>query len=225
MRAFLALAVLVVCVLVIGTVTVVSSQWLDPGDKGDTSTDLMTPTLSTANARVFDVSPEESQVDFVTHVYGLALSGVFPVTEGTITLEPEGDALRVLVRLNIHVDAVDTGNGQVDDVLRGVMETGDYPLAFYVASSRALVPVTGEVIEFDLDGDLQVHNVAQPYSMHVTAQLISGDMWAVAVSDLDLANHEVEMPSFVGSTTIELTARLQAYEAESSGTSDTSAAE
>ncbi len=206
-------------VLLVGVAAVIwgSAQWLDPGDKGDTSTDLMTPTPSTAQARVFDVSPEESQVDFVARVSGLELSGVFPVTEGTITLEPVGDELRILVRLNIHVDAMDTGNEGVNDILRGVMDTGDYPIAFYVATSRALVPVTGEVIEFDLDGDLQVHNVAQPYTMHVTAQLVGGDMEAVAVSDLDLADHDVQMPSIMGSTTIELTARLRAYEVESPG--------
>lgn len=219
MRAFLALAVLVVCVLVIGTVTVVSSQWLDPGDKGDISNDLVTPTPSTASARVFEVSPEDSQIDFVTDIFGVELSGMFPVTEGTIRLEPEGDQLRVLVSLTIDVDAVET-TGRA--VLRGVMETGDYPLAFYVATSTTLVPVTEEPIEFDLEGDLQVHGVSQPHAMYVTAQLIGGDMEAVAVSDLDLANHGIDI---VGSPTIALTARLQAYEVESSGTSDTSAAE
>lgn len=215
----LLVAILGVLALILATTT----HWLDPGNKGDVTTDLVTPTLAADNARVFDVAAAESQVDFVTRVYGLELQGVFPVTEGTITLEPVGDQLRVLVRLHIHVDAVDTGNAQVNELLRGVMETGDYPVAFYIATSRELVPVTEEIITFDLDGDLQVHNVAQPYSMNVTAQLVGGDMWAVATSELDLAQHDVEIPVFVGSATIELTARLQAYEVGSPDTSGASA--
>ncbi len=204
--------VLMITILgVIGLIMATTTHWLDPGDKGDVTTDLVTPTPAVDNGHVFDVSAAESQVDFVTRIYGLELHGVFPVTEGTITLEPVGDQLRVLVRLHIHVDAVKTGNVQVDDLLRGVMETGDYPLAFYVASSREFVPVTQEIITFVLDGNLQVHNVAQPHTMTVTAQLVDGDMWAVATSELNLAQHDVEIPAFVGSATIELTARLQAY--------------
>jgi len=194
---------------------VIFSQWLDPGDKGDTSTDLVTPTIAAQTARVFDVSPDESQVDFITQVRGIELSGVFPVDAGTITLEPVGDELRVLVRLNIDVDHVDTGQPAIDRVLRGAMSTGDYPLAFYVASSQGLVPVTEEEIGFTLTGDLEVHNVTDEHVMTVSAQLVGHDMWAVATSDLDLANHGVNFPSFFGTTIIQLTARLQAYEVQS----------
>lgn len=210
----LALATVLILVGAIIIVWIISSVWLDPGDKNDVSTTLVTPTLETGNARVFDVVSDQSQVDFVVRVYGVALNGVFPVTEGTITLEPVGDELRVLVRLNIHVDAVETGNEQADALLRGVMETGDYPLAFYVATSRQLVPVTEEEIAFDLDGELEVHNVVADHAMSVTAQLVGTEMWAVAISDLDLSQHNVEIPALVGSPTIELTARLQALEAE-----------
>lgn len=210
----IALAVVLILAGVIIAVWLISSLWLDPGDKNDVSTTLVTPTLETDNARIFDVSSDESQVDFVVRVYGVELNGVFPVDEGSITLEPVGDELRVLVQLNIHVDAVETGNEQVDTLLRGVMETGDYPLSFYVATSRQLVPVTEEEIVFDLDGELEVHNVVADHAMAVTAQLVGAEMWAVAVSDLDLSQHGVEISSLVGSPTIELTARLQAFEAE-----------
>jgi polyisoprenoid-binding protein YceI len=206
------MVVLVVIVLVVAVVLGAAWQSFDPGHKHDTSTDLMTPTLSTRDVMVFEVSPDESQVDFTTEVRGVALEGVFPVKEGTITLEPVGNELRVLVRLNIDVDSVDTGSTMVDRVLRAAMATGDYPIAFYVASSRELVPVTEEEITFTLDGDLEVHNVAHAHSMAVKAQLIQGHMQAVATSDLDLAEHGVEFPAIVGSTVIKLTARLQAYE-------------
>ncbi len=206
------MAVLAVMVLILVGTWGIVWQSFDPGHKHDTSTDLMTPTLSTRNALVFEVSPEESEVDFVTEVRGVSLHGVFPVEEGTITLEPVGDQLRVLVRLNIDVDSVDTGSTMVDRVLRAAMATGDYPIAFYVASSRELVPVTEERISFILDGDLEVHNVAHAHSMSVNAQLIKSHMQAIATSDLDLAEHGVEFPAIVGSTVIKLTARLQAYE-------------
>jgi polyisoprenoid-binding protein YceI len=203
-----------VLILVIGTI-ILFLEFFDPGSKNDTSTDLVTPTIAAQMARVFEVSPGESQVDFVAQVGGIDLEGVFPVEAGTITLEPVGDELRVLVRLNIDVDSVDTGTSAVNQVLRVAMATGDYPIAFYVATSRGYVPVTEEVIEFALDGMLEVHNVPNEHSMAVEAQLVSGDMWAVATSDLDLGNHGVEFPSVIGSTTIKLTARLQAYEGES----------
>ncbi len=207
-------------VIVIGAAALwaVSSLWLDPGSKNDRTSDLITPTLSTAAVRVFRVSPEESRVDFVATVRGLALSGVFPVESGTITLEPVGDQLRVVVELNIDVDGVTTANPAIDRVLRGSMETGDYPVAFYVATSRGFVPVTEEEIYFVLDGDLEVHNVPHAHNMDVTAQLVGGDMWAVATSPLDLGQHGVTFPSFIGSTAIDLTARLQAYDIALVGT-------
>ena len=200
-------------VLIAGAAFVLwAGGWLDPGNKGDTTNQLTTPTPSTNEALVFAVAPDESKVEFVTHVLGLKLTGVFPVEEGTITLVPVSvDDWRIQVRLDIRVNDVDTGNAQVDALLRGVMETGDYPLAFYVASSRDLVPVTHEIVQFVLDGDLQVHNVARPHAMDVTAQWTDGEIWAVATSELDLADHGVEMPPLTGSSVIELTARLQAY--------------
>lgn len=211
--------VIVLALMIMGAIFAVVVglvQVLDPGSKHDTSTDLVTPTLAALNARAFEVSPDESQIDFTTQVNGVELSGVFPVAEGTITLEPVGSKLRVLVRLYIDVDSVDTGNPMVDRVLRVAMATGDYPLAFYVSSSRELVPVTEEVITFTLDGDLEVHNIAYAHIMFVEAQLVGSDMWAIATSDLDLNNHGVEFPSFVDSSVIKLTAHLQAYESKNS---------
>ena len=188
------------------------------GNQGDTSTDLVTPTIA-ANAeadapsvRVFDVAADESQVDFVAIVRGIELQGVFPVRGGPITLEPVEDDLRVHVYLEIDVDHADTGNLLVDRTLRAAMGTGNYPLSFYVAQSREIVPVTSEPIAFVLDGDLEVHNVVNPHSMEVEAQLTGSDMWAIATSDLDLGQHGVEFPAIFGSTEITLTARLQSYE-------------
>lgn len=194
---------------------IAASGWLDPGDKGDRTSSLVTPTLAGAGARVFAVAAQESRVDFIVRVYGLELNGVFPVQEGTITLEPVGEQLRVLVRLDIHVDAVETANQAVSDLLRGIMATGDYPLAFYVATSQTLVPVTEEPVAFELTGDLEVHNVVAPHQMHVEAQLTGHVINALATSDLDLGQHGVALPPLVsGSTTIALTARLTAYEVD-----------
>jgi polyisoprenoid-binding protein YceI len=207
--------ILLIAVLIgVSTVSVVFSLWLDPGDKHDTSTDLVTPTIATDSAYIFDVLPDQSQVDFTVEMRGIAFSGVFPVQEGTITLEPVGDELRVIVRLNIHIDAVETGNDGLNQILRGTMTTGDYPIAFYVATSRDLVPVTEEEITFMLDGELDVHNIAAPHAMSVNAQLVDQKMWAVATSDLDLANHGVEFPAFMGSTVIKLTARLNMIQSD-----------
>lgn len=205
---FMALAILIVVII---TALVVLSFWFDPGNKHDTSSDLMTATITAQHVRVFAVDPLESQVDFLTEMRGLTIEGAFPVEEGTISLEPVGDALRVHVYLKINVDEV-----EISDLamlfLRRAMETGDYPLSFYVATSRELVPVTQEEITFVLDGELEVHNVPQPHSMDVVAQLIGSDMWAIATSELDLGLHGVEFPDLFGSSTIQLTARLFMHE-------------
>ncbi len=189
-----------------------AALWLDPGDKDDRTTDLVTPTPGTDAVRVFTVEAEASHVEFVTEVRGVALRGTFPVAGGTITLEPVGEALRVVVGLEIDVDGVETGNAAVDQVLRAAMATGDYPIAFYVATSEGPVPVTEEVITFGIDGTLDVHNVAQPHRMTVEAQAIGAEMWAVARSELDLGQHGVRFPAIIGDTVITLEAHLTAVE-------------
>jgi polyisoprenoid-binding protein YceI len=214
-RRRLFIVLLIAILIVITAASVAFLQWLDPGDKGDTSTDLVTPTIAAASARVFDVIPAESQVDFSVEMRGIKIDGVFPVKEGAITLEPVGDQLRVIVQLDIDVNAVETGNAGLNQILRATMATGDYPIAFYVATSHDLVPVTEEEIAFALDGKLDVHNVDAPHDMAVKAQLVNHKMWAVATSDLDLGQHGVEFPSFMGSTVIQLTARLQMAETAS----------
>jgi len=211
----LMVGLLVTILIAIIGAAVAFSKWLDPGDKGDTSTDLKTPTITAATARVFGVLADDSQVDFTVEMRGIQFDGVFPVEEGAITLEPVGGELRVIVRLNIDVNGVETGNEALNQILRATMATGDYPIAFYVATSRDLVPVTEEEITFMLDGELDVHNVAAAHSMAVRAQLVGTHMWAIATSDLDLGNHGVEFPAFMGSTVIQLTARLQMDEIDS----------
>lgn len=200
-------------ILIISVAVFVLTFWFDPGNKHDISSDLETATITAQHVRIFSVSPSESQVDFVTEVRSLKIRGVFPVEGGSISLEPVGDQLRVHVYLEINVDEV-----EISDIakpfIRRAMETGDYPIAFYVATSRDLVPVTEEVITFVLDGELQVHNVTQPHSMDVEAQLVGNNMWAVATSDLDLAAHGVEFPAIFGSSAIGLTARLFMHEAD-----------
>lgn len=206
-------------VLLIGglAAAIVFWQGFDPGDKDDRSTALLTPTFTTGSVLYFDVAPEESQVDFLADVRGVPLEGVFPVESGTIILEPVGDELRVLVRLNINVDQVEMGSVLAERVMRGAMSTGDYPIAFYVAASQDLVPVTEEEITFTLDGELDVHGVTHAHRMSVTAQLVSGHMWAVATSDLDLGDHGVEFETLIGSSVIGLTAQLDAYEVAAPG--------
>lgn len=191
----------------------VFSLWLDPGHKHDTSTDLVTPTMHAQHIRVFEVSPTESQVEFATVVRGITIQGVFPVDGGTITLEPVGEELRVHVYLEINVDEVEIAD-IARPFIRRSMETGNYPVAFYVALSQELVPVTEEVITFALEGELDVHNMPHDHVMNVEAQLIGRDMWAVATSELDLAAHDVEFPAIFGSSAIELTARLFMHEIE-----------
>ncbi len=209
----LVLFLMTLAVFVFIVPTAVFSLGFDAGHKNDTTTDLVTPVIDTQQIRVFEVSSTESQVDFLTEVRGIAIKGVYPVKGGMIRLEPVGDELRVYVYLEIDVD-----NVQIDDLtkmfIRSAMATGDYPIAFFVAQSRDLVPVTEEVINFVLDGELDVHNVANAHSMTVEAQLIGTDMWAIATSELDLAAHEVEFPAIFGSSTIQLTARLFIHEIE-----------
>ncbi len=211
---------------------------LDPGDKGDetilvdvpaldptaqTSPEHTpslrpptqpqhTPTATMVPLREFAVAPDESRVDFLVKMQGLEFEGVFPIREGQITLEPVGRELRVYVYLEINVDEAQATE-LVTTVLRGAMKTGDYPIAYYAAQSQGLVPVTEDEISFELEGELQVHHAVNPaYTMTVQAQLVRGDMWAVATAPLDLTNHGVELPDLLNSGTIQLTAHLAAYQ-------------
>lgn len=212
----LALALLLLILASLAAVTfVVAGDLLDPGDRHDTTPDLTPPTLAPEALlpRVFEVAAGESRVDFTAQVAGVALDGVFPVRGGTITLEPVDDALRVHARLEIDVDGLETGNAVFDQVLRAALASGDYPLAFFAATSEQLVPVTEEPVAFTLAGELELHNVVRPHAMQVDAQLRAGTIRAEAVSALNLADHGVTLPALLGSPAIDLRAVITAHEA------------
>ncbi len=214
-----ALALLILALAsVVAVVLVDLGDLLDPGDRRDTEPDVTPATLApqALPARAFTVDPAASRVDFTAQVAGVALNGVFPVQSGTITLEPVEEMLQVHVSLQIDVDGLETGNSVFDRALRGALDSGDYPLAFYVASSDGRVPVTEEPVAFMLTGDLQLHNVVQPHPMHVDAQLTGATLNAVAASTLDLADHGVELPALLGSPNIELSAVIGAHDASES---------
>lgn len=194
---------------------ILAGRLLDTGDRRDTSSDVTPATVAPQSPppRVFKVDPAASKVDFTAQVAGVALKGVFPVRGGTITLEPVKQELQVHVALEIDVDGLATGNAVFDRALRAALASGDYPLAFYVASSDGRVPITEEPISFMLTGDLQLHNVVQPHPMRIDAQLAGAHLDAVATSMLNLSDHGVELPALLGSPQIELRAAITAVEA------------
>ena len=109
------------------------------------------------------------------------------------------------------MDGLSTSNALFD--ARCGPRSLDYPLAFYVAGSDGLVPVTEERVSFGLTGDLELHNVVQPHPMDVSAQVTGSTLEAVASSTLDLARHGVELPALLGSPAIDLRAVIVAHEA------------
>lgn len=213
-RLALALA-LVALASSLAVLMIVAGHLLDVGDRRDTTSNVTPATLAPQSLppRVFEVDPAASKVDFTAQVAGVALDGVFPVRGGTITLEPVEQQLQVHVALEIDVDGLATGNAVFDRALRAALASGDYPLAFYVASSEGRVPVTEEPVSFTLTGDLQLHNVMQPHPMRVDAQLTGAHLNAVATSTLNLADHGVALPALLGSPQIELRAEIAAVEA------------
>jgi len=212
-RLALALALVALASVVAGLM-ILAGRLLDPGDRRDTTSNVTPATLAPQSPppRVFEVDPAASKVDFTAQVAGVALEGVFPERGGTITLEPVEQQLQVHVALEIDVDGLATGNAVFDRALRAALESGDYPLAFYVAASDGRVPVTQERVVFMLTGDLQLHNVVQPHPMRVDAQVIGARLDAVATSTLDLEDHGVELPALLGSPAITLRAVIAAVE-------------
>lgn len=212
-RLALALALMALASVVAGLM-ILAGRLLDPGDRRDTTSNVTPATLAPQSPppRVFEVDPAASKVDFTAQVAGVALEGVFPVRGGTITLEPVEQQLQVHVALEIDVDGLATGNAVFDRALRAALESGDYPLAFYVAASDGRVPVTQERVVFMLTGDLQLHNVVQPHPMRVDAQVIGARLDAVATSTLNLEDHGVELPALLGSPAITLRAVIAAVE-------------
>lgn len=214
-RRRMALVVLLLALTTLAAVILIlAGHLLDTGDRRDTTPIITPPDVSGSSAaRVFEVDPAASRVDFTAQVAGLALKGVFPVRGGAITLEPVEQELQVHAALEIDVDGLATGNAVFDRALRAALTSGDYPLAFYVASSDGRVPVTEAPVAFMLTGDLQLHNVVQPHPMRVNARLTGAHLDAVAVSALNLAAHGVDLPALLGSPVIELRAEIAAVEA------------
>ena len=210
-------AALAILILILAAIVAIwwAVRLLDPGDRGDTTPDVTPATLApqSAPAREFEVDPAASRVGFIAQVAGVGLEGTFPVRGGTIILEPVRDMLQVHVSFEIDVDGLSTSNALFDRALRAALASGDYPLAFYVAGSDGLVPVTEERVSFGLTGDLELHNVVQPHPMDVSAQVTGSTLEAVASSTLDLARHGVELPALLGSPAIDLRAVIVAHEA------------
>src|SRR5690606_8567695 len=123
------------------------------------------------------------------------------------------DMLQVHVSFEIDVDGLSTSNALFDRALRAARASGDYPLAFYVAGSERLVPVTEARVALRLTGDLERHRGVRRPPLDESAPGACSALEALASSTPALARHGVELPALRGGPAIDLRAVIVAHEA------------
>lgn len=125
---------------------------------------LLPGSLLMAQRTTYAIDPAHSQVDFgIKHMGISTVHGRFAIKEGTIELDAQNVA-QSAVMATIDVTSVDTGVGQRDAHLRSpdFFDTAKYPTATF-KSTR--VTQAGE--GFDVVGDLTLHGVTKPVTLHM----------------------------------------------------------
>lgn len=120
--------------------------------------------LIAQNATTYAIDPAHSQVDFgIKHMGISTVHGRFAIKEGTINLDPQNVA-QSAVTATIDVTSVDTGVGARDAHLRSsdFFDTAKYPTATFKSTK-----VTQANGGFDVVGDLTLHGVTKPVTLHM----------------------------------------------------------
>lgn len=117
-------------------------------------------------AGTYQVEPAHTRVLFkVSHMGFSYWYGDFAGASGTLSLDPKHPAAAKL-DVSLPVASVSSVNSKLDDELRGAdwLDTAQFPTATFV--SRKVTPSgTGRA---DVFGDLTLHGVTKPVTLHVT---------------------------------------------------------
>jgi polyisoprenoid-binding protein YceI len=122
------------------------------------------PSLTRAQAPVFQITPEESKINFSVKA-SVALEGVFEKWEATLTF-PSTDVSTGVMDIKIQADTVNTGSGMKDGKLKGkdFFNVKDDP---YITFHSDKILQTGPGT-FDLPGTFTVRGVSKPETLTFT---------------------------------------------------------
>ncbi len=124
----------------------------------------MLPFVSRAQAPVFAITPEQSDVKFFVKA-SVAIDGKFSKWDATLTF-PSTDATSGVLDIKIYADSVDTGSGMKDDKLKSkdFFNAKDDPyITFHSTKVVQTSPIT-----FDVQGTFTIRGVSKPETLTLT---------------------------------------------------------
>src|SRR5580698_4165683 len=125
---------------------------------------VMLPSVSRAQAPVFAITPEESDVKFFVKA-SVAIDGKFNKWDATLTF-PSTDATSGILDIKIYADSVNTGSGMKDDKLKSkdFFNAKDDPyITFHSTKVVQTSPIT-----FDVQGTFTIRGVSKPETLTLT---------------------------------------------------------
>jgi polyisoprenoid-binding protein YceI len=124
----------------------------------------MLPSVSRAQAPVFAITPEESDVKFFVKA-SVAIDGKFSKWDATLTF-PSTDATSGVLDIKIYADSVNTGSSMKDDKLKSkdFFNAKDDPyITFHSTKVVQTSPIT-----FDVQGNFTIRGVSKPETLTLT---------------------------------------------------------
>jgi polyisoprenoid-binding protein YceI len=125
---------------------------------------------------------------------GMKITGVTP----ELSVADDGSSLVIVVQLT----NLSTGIGLRDQHMKEkYLETGKYPSTTLVIPRSALkTPSTGDKIEADVQGTLQLHGQSRPVTVHYDAQVDGTSLMAHGAIRLNMNDYGISVPSYLGVT-------------------------
>jgi polyisoprenoid-binding protein YceI len=125
---------------------------------------------------------------------GMTITGVTP----ELSVADDGANLVIVVQLT----NLSTGIGLRDQHMKEkYLETGKYPSTTLVIPRNALkTPSTGDKIEADVRGTLQLHGQTRPVTVHYDAKADGAMLMAHGALRLNMNDYGISVPSYLGVT-------------------------
>ena len=121
---------------------------------------------SLAAADTWNLDAAHTRVGFrVQHMMVSSVEGSFPGVSGTLEMDP-GKVSTADVQITVDIASIDTANEQRDEHLRSpdFLDADQFPEMTYT-TSKVKVNKDGS---FDLIGELTLHGVTKPVTLHAT---------------------------------------------------------
>jgi len=188
----------------------------------EVNSEAMTGNTSAEGSQMFVVNPANSQVSYIVDEEFLdgALSKL-GIKAGLVDVIGSTQAIEGQLELNLDDLAAPLGASYFTVDLTTLKTDQDrrdnwirkngpafntYPTAEFTATEVVGLPETytpGETIEFQLSGDLTIHEVTQPVTFDVSASIDGNTLSGVATARLLMSDFGIEPPSFAGTLTVE----------------------